>query len=132
MKYFIDTKYHEYKKKSLFNKSVDIIELISICIVSEYFPITVYDKLAREDVTRDTSREYYAINKDFNLKAAWKNEKVKQNILKPIFWELYKREFNFSRYFTIRNLRILINKYGKTKEEIIQEIIKFTQKNESK
>lgn len=112
MKFFIDTEFHEYKKQPKLlgvniGDSVNTIELISIGIVSE------------------EQNEYYAICNDFDLKAAWNNEWLKQNVLKPIFWELYQKEFNFSRIFNISNLKTLINKYGKSREQIAEEIKYF-------
>jgi len=48
MKYFIDTEFHEFKKKPFISKPIDTIELISIGIIAE------------------NEREYYAISKDFD------------------------------------------------------------------
>ena len=53
MKYYLDTEFHEYQRRPLFSKPFRTIELISIGIVAE------------------DGREYYAISKDFDLKAAW-------------------------------------------------------------
>lgn len=95
MKYFIDTEFNErglLTRKSFFNKyrQINTIELISIGIVAE------------------DGREYYAISKDFDLKAAWNKYDLKkvtcpitgalsdvtkkeywlrENVLKPIFDE---------------------------------------------
>lgn len=87
MKYFLDTEFSESQKKPLFSKPINTIELISIGIVAE------------------DGREYYAISKDFDLKAAWnkwqqrtgegdrnniepKHYWLKENVLKPIWKEL--------------------------------------------
>lgn len=87
MKYVLDTEFSEYKKKPYFGKPIDTIELISIGIVSE-------DK-----------REYYAVCKEFDIKAAWnkwqpreesgygknadpKEYWLRENVLNPIFLEL--------------------------------------------
>ena len=60
MKYFIDVDLHEYKKKSLFGKAVDVVELLGIEIVAE------------------DGRRYYSKSKDFDLEVAWENEWVNQ------------------------------------------------------
>lgn len=91
MKYFFDTEFHEYQKKPLFSKQIDTIELISIGIVAE------------------DGRTYYAISKDFDLKAAWNKYQIennheipqslgdkkkywlRDNILKPIWQDLKDR-----------------------------------------
>lgn len=67
MKYFIDTEFHEHKKPVKFLgitiKKVWTIDLISIAIVCE------------------DGREYYAINRDLNLKHAKKDEFLKRFVL---------------------------------------------------
>lgn len=130
MKYFIDTEFIEGPQDKTFfgfkyGQTKPTIDLISIGIVSE------------------DGREYYAISKDFNLKQAWKNEWVRENVLKPIFKELAhedamsyfpviskitKGEYFESRElpeFTFKNLKMLINECGKTNDKIAKEIIEF-------
>lgn len=99
-------------------------------------------------------REYYAISKDFNLKEAWNRYEMKEtspakkymgfyeereywlrdNVLKPIFQELlYKGHIEAKikppnvneKQFTYKNLKGLINKYGKTNDQIAKEIERF-------
>lgn len=147
MKYFIDTEFLEGPQKekfpiSLFRKETPpTIDLISIGIVAE------------------DGREYYAISKDFNLKEAWnrfqleqqsgdmrnlfpKGKKVywiRDNVLKPIFDELYwkdtirlsdhKRRLGWAPDCILKlcydDLRYLINMYGKTNKEIAEEVFQF-------
>jgi len=138
MKYFIDTEFIEgpQDKRILgitYGKTKPTIDLISIGIV------------------REDNQEYYAISKDFNLTQAWNNTWVKENVLKPIFWDLHKlyirdylltrkkeddarvkqglpiehREVKFGKWdypFTIKGMRGLLDKYGKTNKEIAQEL----------
>jgi hypothetical protein len=113
MKYYLDTDFHEYKKKPLFGKAIDTIELISIGIVSE------------------DDRNYYAISKDFDLNAAWNNEWLRENVLKPIFNEMCKwdRSSDKHSYFTYSNFKYLINKYGKAREQIAKEVKEFVRKD---
>lgn len=154
MKYFIDTEFHEYKKKPLFSKAIDTIELISIGIVGE------------------DNREYYAISKDFDLKEAWNswqhgfkinvkpNEEVpckeywlRENVLKPIWreclleseqeWYAYSKNGSYERFveslnkgefdslFTFKSFKKLINKYGKTNKQIAEEVKNFVYKETS-
>lgn len=137
MKYFIDTEFLEGPQQekfpiSLFRKQTpNTIDLISIGIVAEY------------------GREYYAISNDFNLEEAWNRfdwkhdlgeEPVKvywlrENVLKPIFNELYSKSENdgfiynkwslFKNGFSFKNLKLLINHYGKTNRQIASEIRNF-------
>lgn len=140
MRYYLDTEFLEGTQKSFFCKSKPTIDLISIGLVCE------------------DGREYYAISKDFNLKEAWNRydlketspakkymgfyeEKVywiRENVLKPIFSELSRKEDNiddsvvningkeYSEYnFSYRNLKRLIYKYGKANKQIAENIKEF-------
>ncbi len=120
MQYFIDTEFHSYKRKPLFGKAFDTIELISVGIVSE------------------DSREFYAISKDFDVEAAWNNEWLRENVLKPIWAELIQKERYAREYhsdlvsFTYKGIRNLIKWNGKSNEQIVREIISFIAYSEHK
>ena len=142
-KYFVDTEFLEGTQKRRLGKielpkmfdTKNTIDLISIGIVSE------------------DNRELYLISKDFNLKEAWNRFDLKkeypddteegavsrkvywirENVLKPIFIELWENEkgakltnadFN-SGIFNYKHLKSLINKYGKTNEQIAEEVKHF-------
>lgn len=136
MKYFIDTEFVEGPQKesfpiSLFRKETpNTIDLISIGIVAE------------------DGREYYAISKDFNLKEAWnsfdiaeqtlfekqngfKGRKVywlRENVLKPIFYELMKKDVDYltkGYLFLYSDFKKLLNRYGKTNTEIADKVKYF-------
>lgn len=151
MKYFIDTEFHEYQKKPLFGKPIDTIELISIGIVSEEIIEQVSDTGRRTFLHNGTyinhdmfrgSKEYYAICKEFDLKAAWKNEWLRENVLPGVLEELIVKEhasilkeitvIGYSSRkqkeypFTFKSLKYLLNKYGKTKKQIAEDILVFT------
>ena len=116
MKYYIDTEFHEYAKKPRFGKPINTIELISIGIVDE------------------KDRKYYAICKDFDLKSAWRDEWLKENVLKSIHKELcamvgtYGKTYYHGLFepFTIKSMRNLLKWYGRSRHEIATEVIKFT------
>lgn len=94
-RYFLDQEFHEYHYKPLFGRKVHIIDLISIGIACE------------------DGRKYYAVSKDFDIKAAWHSYQIEQvsgdqrniypegikkywlreNVLKPIWEELSYREY---------------------------------------
>jgi len=86
-----------------------------------------------KDKERVENKKYYAICKDFNLKAAWNNEWLRRNVLKQIVFELYVQEYSTidqifhdiwkGKYFG--RVKYLINKYGKTRKQIAEEIIEF-------
>lgn len=132
MKYFIDTEFNEDFHKPLFGKRRHFIDLISIGIVDE------------------SGHEYYAVSKDFDLKAVWNKydlnygsgdqrnlppKKVywlRENVLKPIFKELHNRFVHEEDYkgsvnmkFTCDNLKYLILKYGKSNKQVATEIMLF-------
>lgn len=113
MKYFFDTEFHEYEVKPLFRKTIDKIELISIGIVSE---------------SNDT---YYSICKDFDIKKAWENEWLRDNVLKSIFFDLHKINAHMlnihqtSKEFNLRNLKRIISFYGKSREQIAKEVKEY-------
>ena len=151
MKYFIDTEFLEGPQKekfpiSLFRKQTpNTIDLISIGIIAE------------------DGREYYAISKDFNLEEAWNRfdinlvkvgekkyrQKVywlRENVLKPIFMELFKnyeltndiysnKQVNafvktvdsgaLDHLFCFTSLKSLLSLYGKTNKQIAEEVKEF-------
>lgn len=123
MKYYFDTEFHEYEKHSgIFNKTkTPTIDLISIGIVSE------------------DEREYYAVYKDFDVKAAWKNEWLRENVLSLIFVELWLIERGLDpklitaksvietvkKKMTKKFMKKLLLKYGKSRVEIAEEIKRF-------
>jgi hypothetical protein len=121
MKYFLDQEFHERMYKPLFGKEHHIIELISIGIVCE------------------DNREYYAISNEFDLKAAWNNEWLRENVLKPIHNELcsmesvYSKTYHWELYssFTLKSMKTLIKWRGKNKIQIANEIIDFVSRDES-
>jgi hypothetical protein len=99
MKYFIDT---EFKEKPC------TIDLISIGIVCE------------------DGREYYAVRSDFNLKEAWSDDWLNENVLRPIFNEFYIDAFNCNMpTFNFQAMEYLIKKIGKPDLVITTEIIEF-------
>src|SRR5690625_6726668 len=97
MEYFIDTEFIE-KPGS--------IELISIGVVS------------------NDGRELYAVSKDFNIQAAWADEWIRENVLKPIYHD-FNREKN--RAFTLHSMWSVIREYGKSNKEIATAITTFIQ-----
>lgn len=136
MKYFIDIQSYKYKKQIKLlglniGKPIFTVDLISIGIVSE---------------NHKYIKEYYAISKDFDIKATWNNKWLRENILKLIFEELLQLSRNNeptfynkindiftndyrTMYFNYRNFKRLINKYGKTNKQIVEEIINFFKNN---
>ena len=146
MKYFYDTEFLEGTQKTwIGRKTKPTIDLISIGIACE------------------DGREYYAVNKDFNLKEAWNryDEKVqhfsgdmgnqfpngikykeywiRENVLKPIFQELlysgHKKAKlplpkSSEKQFTYKNLKKLIQGFGKSNIQIAKELKHFIYEKE--
>lgn len=137
MRYYLDCEFIEDFHKPRFGKRRHFIDLISIGIVAE------------------DGREYYAISKDFDLKAVWNAydmrdfpnihddkklfQKVywlRENVLKPIFEELLysghkKANLEIPKIelndnrFTFKNFKKLINGFGKSNKQIATEIRNF-------
>lgn len=108
--YYLDTEFVEGFTKSLFAKRRHFIDLISIGIVCQ------------------DRREYYAISKEFDLTYVWNNKDswVKENVLRKIHAELYKKSREPRlREFTKHNVRTLLEKYGKTNDDIARDIFFF-------
>lgn len=117
MNYYLDTEFHEYKKKTLFSKGINTIELISIGII------------------REDGKKFYAISKDFDIKAAFKNEWLRENVLRPIYNDLLQRERYARNYhndlvgtFSIKCLTTMINWNGRTNVQIREDIKNFCAK----
>ena len=171
MDYYIDTEFLEGKqdKRILgfkYGETKPTIDLISIGIVTED-----NDSFSKRQGLSDKTikgREYYAVSKDFNLYEAWNryDEKInndynpskeeshynpmyikeywiRENVLKPIYNELYDKENLYARQafyranvyisetnynFTYKDLKRLINKYGKTNKQIAEEVRDFCYK----
>lgn len=142
MKYFLDTEFHEGFHKPLFGRKRHFIDFISIGIVAE------------------DNREYYAISKDFDIKAAWDSYQIEQvyggmrnmfpngkkvywlrdNVLELIFdeqiqvWAKEKKSkigfhttsgYDFPIPFNFKNFKKIIERYGKTNEQIATDIMLF-------
>jgi len=185
MKYFLDTKFHEYNKNiKLFGKQIKqtpTLELISIGIVSETRTRTIsvpneYTNIGvtNSKLTADTNDScnwntweyalpigeysitsikdnqvklnyfttYYAICNEFNLKDAWEDLWLRNNVLISIYQglklndirnsdigkETLHIDFNdwteFPKIY-YKDLKQLINKYGKSSNQISTEIESF-------
>ena len=135
MNYYLDTEFVESPIQPKFlgvniGKTIFTIDLISIGIVSE------------------DDREYYAISSEFDVDNAWNkinptthsNEKpyywIRENVLKPIYDELFfkagvdrsfphKSPVFHNPKFTLKNFKILLKKYGKSRKKIAYEISRF-------
>lgn len=117
MKYFFDTEFHERIKKPWFGKKHHLMELISIGIVDE------------------DGRTYYAVSSDFDLKAAWENQWLRDNVLHPIYKELRDIQNesigerilygHLWQFFSYKSLKMLISWHGKKNDQIAAEIFNF-------
>lgn len=127
MKVFLDTEFVEGVQNSPFN-SKPTIDLISVGMVT------------------DSDREYYEVCKEFNVKHAWlkwdgeyhelttfqkyhgmsprKKYWIRENVLKPIFDDFNRRN-KTEMPFSLSNFKLLLKKYGKTREEMAINIKNF-------
>jgi hypothetical protein len=100
-------------------------------------------------IVAEDGREYYAISKDFNIDEAWnrwqqrigqgdrnntepKEYWIRENVLYPIYRELFTKETGISTPDVLNNLnyifsdfRAYIEKHGKTNKQIAEEIKAF-------
>jgi hypothetical protein len=155
MKYYLDTEFIEGSQRRRFfgihyANTKPTIDLISIGIVAEdgreYYEIS-------KDFNLKEAWNRYQLEPDNKVGArigCLPNQKkvywIRENVLKPIFEELilkesnevfdsYERQFLFNvskdcipvcgNDFTYKNLKALINKYGKTNKEIAEDIKNF-------
>jgi hypothetical protein len=114
-KYFIDAEFHEYSRQAKlfgfpYGRKRDTIELISI------------------GITRDDGKAYYAICNEFDVNAAWDNDWLRENVLEDIHKDLYYKQVTktISNKFTKDRFTILLERFGKSKEQIADEIAEFT------
>ena len=128
MEYYLDTEFHEYKKKVTniqagpghsghTDHQIDTIELISIGIVDS------------------NGKSYYAICNEFSLNAAWENDWLRKNVLLPIHKELDEVVYLDDAYSGVYHgedsvtgrprLELLLRKHGKSKQQIMTEIKLF-------
>jgi hypothetical protein len=85
-------------------------------------------------LVREDGKELYLINKDMDVNRIFKDDWVRQNVIKGIFDEL---EFRFlmenggrGRFdFTSDEFWYLIHQYGHTRKEIADRIVEFVGKN---
>lgn len=149
-KFFYDTEFLEGPQKKRFlgipyGDTAPTIDLISIGIVS------------------DSGKEYYAVSKDFNLWEAWnrydlaeqtnyekangfsgrKTYWIRENVLYPIFYDLFKKhnKMEVDDYFgnlknfigdmerdmkrAFKKFKSLISLYGKSRKQIAEEVQEF-------
>lgn len=113
MKYFIDTEFHEHFCRGWFRRPTPTIDLISIGIVDE------------------DGRSFYAISKEFDVKAAWEDKWLRENVLKPIYCDLranissYEKTHHWCPDFIFEDVRDLVKRFGSTRLEIATGIVSF-------
>jgi hypothetical protein len=98
MKYFIDTEFRERPHT---------IDLISIGIVAE------------------DGREYYAISRDFNIKMAWADQWLRENVLLPIYQETLSGDLRNRHPFSRGAMQFIQNTTGRLNNQIAQEVLYF-------
>lgn len=148
MKYFLDTEFLEGPQKekfpiSLFRKyTPNTIDLISIGIVSydgrEYYAIS-------KDFNLKEAWNRFDLKPDIKNGGMKKVYWIRENVLKPIWKDLFFQADDcsglsnkqtetfyqgvlsgeYDHYFTLKSMKALIAKYGKTNKQIAEEVKKF-------
>lgn len=85
-------------------------------------------------LVREDGKELYLLNKDMNTENAFADDWVRENVLKGIFKEmddLFLDEHDGHPPFEFNEPEFwwLLDKYGSTRKEIKEEILKFVGKN---
>ena len=142
MKYFLDTEFIEgTQEKRVLGfkvKTKPTIDLISIGIVCEdnreYYAISKDFNLKEAWNRYDIKTSHITFGLEY--KVYW----LRDNVLKPIYKELHDKENLYAKQalhranvyipetkfdFTYKNLKKLINKYGKTNKQIAEEVKQF-------
>lgn len=143
MKYYLDTEFLEGRQDKSFlgikyGETKPTIDLISIGIVSEddrkYYAISK-DFNIKEAWNRWQPRTGCGDRNNTDPKHYW----LRENVLKPIFIELRAKEveeYNIAKginvvldfhtyHFTYKSIKRLINKYGKSNQQIAEEVYNF-------
>jgi len=108
MNIFYDFEFHEYDvKHRLSKKTTKTIDLISIGMVNE------------------KGETFYAISNEFDLKAAWQNKWLRENVLAKIHQELLNKGGTYLKTyhwylaeFTLKGMRNLLRWYGSSLAQI--------------
>lgn len=111
MKYFIDTEFNSYNKKILFSQT-NTIELISIGIVLE------------------NGKKLYLISKEFDIKKAWEDNFIRENVLYGIYKDLVNGDRKNEFTFTLKSMKYLISCVGLSRKKIKENIFEFIKENE--
>lgn len=141
MNYFYDTEFLEGTQKTLFGKTVPTIDLISIGIVTqrgaELYMIS-RDFNLKEAWNRHDLKEIGDARNMYGDKETQKVYWIRENVLRPIFNTLatkYNAAYDIPMFpdehiseFNYRNMKVLINAYGNTREEIAREVRSFIYK----
>lgn len=155
MRYFLDTEFLEGTQKTWFGQSRPTIDLISIGIVCEdgreYYAISKDFNLKEAWNSYDIKQEWYSIDESNQSTRDVKDYWIRDNVLKTMFRELCEKDEDFLlnckgipesnlkvgevtnggydfillKHFTYKNLKRLINKYGKTNKQIAEEVYEF-------
>lgn len=150
MKYFLDTEFLEGEQDKRFlgfktgKKTKQTIELISIGIVAEdgreYYAISkdfnLKEAWNRYQIKDNTNNVGYRIGcQHSKIREYW----IRENVLKPIWKELTLKGINDSKYcknhfgrlgFNYSDFKCLINHYGKTNQQIAEEVKEFVYSKE--
>lgn len=106
--FFIDTEFVEGpQSRFLFWKTKPTIDLISIAVVG------------------DNGAEYYALCKDVNMNEVFnrKDTWVRDNVILPIYQKYVSGDARNMLEFTPSTMRMIFNRYGKSRSEIASDII---------
>lgn len=113
MKYFFDTEFHEHAYNLVGVGKVNTIDLISIGIV------------------REDGESLYLIANDFDLKKAWENEWLNENVLKGIYEEMTSSMYENPPDLDLDLMKYLLKTYAKSREQIAKEVLAFVGEDEA-
>lgn len=97
----------------------------------------IVNDLISISILSDSGKSYTAINKNFSVNRAWKDDKVRELILVPMFQDLKKeywrdRRLGSTMHFNKRNLKKLAKMYGKDVYTISKELQEMLERDKAK
>jgi hypothetical protein len=112
MKFYLDTEFHEFRKQPKVlgikvGKPINTIELISIGIVAE------------------DGRELYIVSNEFDVKAAWDDKWLRDNVLWPIFRQNTSGDARNEISFDLQGMKRVIGHIGKPRLDMACDIMVF-------
>lgn len=116
----------EGEEQVSFGKPVWTMDLITVGLILQ----------TTNNLGERTEKPYDVVSKDFDIRSAFQNEPIKKAMLFPIFERLLKKEDKHTETqpegkFTEENLERLVKKFGKSNNQIAEDILALTKSSKN-